>query len=358
MNAEEKLEELKAKGIPVYSFSRLSSFHNCEYEYYNTYILGKKGIDNVYTILGSTLHENIENVSLGKIDVDTFKKNYENKLIELEVLGINFPNETIKSRWIKDVEHFISNFTPMKGKMAIETLILFNLKGVWLHGYVDCIVPSEKGYPYVNVIDWKTSSKFSGKKLIEAGRQLIMYKLGIESTSNMKVDKLMWNMIKYVNVHIKQKNGKVKTKMCSRGKWVKEIKKQLEEKLYQLNMNDFEVELLIDKAVEENNLNCMPKAIQEQFWLEDCLVEYEATEDRIAEFEQYIINTVKEIESKSNDEMEWKAIEIDQTNSFYCGVLCPHRKNCKFYKAFLEENANNFKEKNNENEIDFNNLFG
>nr|WP_233499550.1 hypothetical protein [Bacillus velezensis] len=37
--------------------------------------------------------------------------------------------------------------------------------------------------------DWKTSSKFAGKKLNEAGRQLLMYKLALEQTTDLKVDK-------------------------------------------------------------------------------------------------------------------------------------------------------------------------
>jgi hypothetical protein len=225
-----------------------------------------------------------------------------------------------------------------------------------MQGYIDGITPSQKGKPYIDIIDWKTSSKFSGKKLNEAGRQLLMYKLGIEDNTNFKVDKVMWFMIKYLYVCNMQKNGKVKRKMCNRGKWVKEIRTQIEKELYKCNMDEFEVELLLDKAEEDNNLDCLPKEIQEKYWLEDCFVEYEITDEKIDEFKQYIINTVKEIESKDpNNPDEWKPVEIDKYNSFYCSTLCSHRKTCPTYKKFLDENADSFDKKNKNDEFD---IFG
>jgi ATP-dependent helicase/DNAse subunit B len=357
LDAKEKLDRLYEYGAKVFSFSKLNSFHNCEYEYYNTYVLKNKGLNNVYTELGSCLHDNIESIYSGEGNLEQFKDNYTNKLLELEMIGMDFPNENIKNSWIKDVNHFVNNFNKMDTKMIIEKLIVFEVSdGIWVQGYVDSIVPSEKGKPYVNVIDWKTSSKFTGKKLTEAGRQLLMYKVGLEDNTPLKVDKVMWFMIKYIYVCTMQKNGKVKKKMCNRGKWVKEMKTTIEKELYKHGMDEFEVEMLLDNAIEDNNLDCLPKEVQDKFWLEDCFVEYEVTDEKIEELKQYIINTVKEIESKDqNNEGEWKPVEINKQNSFYCSVLCGHRKTCKFYKQFLEENADSFEKKDKEDEFD---IFG
>lgn len=359
MNAEEKLQELKDAGIKVYSFSKLGSFYNCEFEYYNSYVKKNRGIDNVYTLLGSCIHSNLEEIYGGNGDKESFKSSYKDKLIELEMLGVNFPNDKIGDSYKADILHFIENFEKLDTKMIQEKLIVFEIAdGIWMQGYIDAIIPSDKGNPFVNIIDWKTSSKFSGKKLNEAGRQLLMYKLGLEATTNKKVDKVMWCMVKYINVCSKLKNGKTKKKMCNRGKWVKEISKQLEKDLHKLNIDEFERELMLDKSISDNNLDALSKEIQDKYWLEDCYVEYEITDEKLEEFKKYVIDTVNEIENKDKeDKGSWKPVEINKYNSFYCSTLCGHRRICEYYKKFLDENSDGFEKKDKKNEIDFDDLF-
>lgn len=357
MDAKAKLDELYKSGAKVFSFSKLGTFNNCEYEYYNSYVLKNRGINNIYTELGSLIHNNVEAIYDEKSNIEQFKNNYIDKLLELEMIDMKFPNDKIGDSWKKDVEHFLNNFNKMDTKIIQEKLIVFEIAdGIWLQGYVDGIIPSEKGKPYINVIDWKTSSKFAGKKLSEAGRQLLMYKVGLEDNTPFKVDKVMWFMVKYLYVCNMQKNGKVKKKMCNRGKWVKEIKAPIEKELHKLNIDEFEIELLLDKAIEDNNLDCLPKSIQDTYWLEDCFVEYEITDEKVNELKQYILNTIELIDNKDHtNEDDWHPVEIDKQNSFYCSVLCGHRKTCKFYKKFLEENADSFDKKDKKDDFD---LFG
>lgn len=357
---EKLLNELKEKGHTVYSISRLNTFLNCEYEYYKSYIKKEKGIDNVYTILGSFIHDNIQQIHEGKKTLEQFRIDYENKLIELDMLGINFPNSNIEENWKKDIGHFVNTFDKIDKKMLMEKLIVFEITdGIFIQGYIDVIMPSERGKPYVNVYDWKTSSKFTGKKLDEAGRQLIMYKIGLEKISDYKVDKVMWYMLKYVDVCWKLKNGKVKRKMCNRGKWVKEMRNQFEKELYQLGKDTFEVELLLDQAVQDNKIDCLPDKIKEKYWLEDSVVVYEYDDKKVEEFKRFVTQTVNEIESKDMDnEDEWKPIKINKSNSFYCSVLCSQRKTCKYYKEYLEENIGNFDKKDTNDPLDLKNLFG
>lgn len=354
---KEKLEELRKQGAKIYSFSKLGTFNTCQYEYYNTYVKRNKGINNVYTELGSLLHNNIEAIYKGESDIETFKNNYTKKLVELDLLGMKFPNESIGDSWKKDMGHFLNNFNKIDKKMILEKLIVFEIAdGLWMQGYIDAILPSEKGKPYVNIYDWKSSSKFAGKKLGEAGRQLLMYKLGIEDNTDLKVDKVMWFMVKYINVCWKLKNGNTKKKMCNRGKWVKDMRATLEKELYKSCMEEFEVEMVLDKAVEDNNINGLPKQVQDLYWLEDAIVEYDANEENITELKKYVVDTVHAIENKNpNNEDEWKPIEITKYNSFYCSVLCGHRKTCPFYKSFLEENADSFEKKDKKDEFD---IFG
>lgn len=354
---EEKLEELKSQGKTVYSHSRISTFNNCEYEYYHTYVKKDRGLNNVYTLLGSCIHDNIEGIYKGERDIEKFKENYVNSLLELELSGVKFPSEKIGDSWKADVEHFLNNFNKLDSKMLLEKLIVFEIDdGIWMQGYIDAIKPSEKGNPYIDIIDWKTSSKFTGKKLTEAGRQLLMYKVGLEQTSKFKVNKVMWFMVKYIYVCNKQKNGKVKQKMCSRGKWVKEMRTQFEKELYNGGLEEFEVELLLDEAESKNNIDVFPEQVKSKYWLEDCFVEYDIDDEKIDEFKNYVVDAVHKIESKDiNDEDDWEPIEITKYNSFYCSVLCGHRKHCKFYKKFLDENADSFEKKDKNDAFD---LFG
>lgn len=354
-----KLNELKEKGVPVYSFSKLNSFNNCEYEYYNTYVLKNRGIDNIYTIMGTTIHEGIEGIYDQTKDINKFKEEFENKLMESELVGVTFPNEKIGDSWKADNRHFLENFNKLDTKIIQEKLIVFEIaEGIWLQGYIDGILPSDKGKPYVHVNDWKTSSKFAGKKLTESGRQLLMYKVGLEKVSNFKVDRLTWFMVKYIYVCNTQKNKKVKKKMCNRGKWVKDMRKQLEKDLLGLGIEEFEIEILLDAAVKNNNIKELPQQVQNKYWIEDCFVEYEATEERIEELINYVINTVAAINNKNpGDEKEWKPREITQFDSFYCSTLCGHRKTCKFYKEFLDKNSDKFKKKDKDDEFSFDNLF-
>lgn len=353
----EKLEELKEQGAKIFSFSRLNSFHNCEYEYYNSYVLKNRGINNIYTELGSLIHNNIEAIYDETSDIVKFKDNYTNKMLELEMLGIKFPSDTIGESWKRDISHFINNFNKLDTKIIQEKLIIFEVgDGIWLQGYVDGIVPSEKGKPFINVIDWKTSSKFTGKKLLEAGRQLLLYKVGLEDNTNFKVDKVMWCMVKYIYVCNMQKNGKVKKKMCNRGKWVKEMKSTIEKEMYKLGIDEFEVEMLLDKAIEDNTFDCLPREIKDKYWLEDCFVEYEITDEKIDELKKYIVSTIETIDSKDHtNEDDWNPVELNKHNSFYCSVLCSHRKTCKYYKQFLKDNADSFDKKEKVDEFD---IFG
>ena len=187
----------------------------------------------------------------------------------------------------------------------------------------------------VNVIDWKTSSKFSGKaKLQEAGRQLLMYKLGLEATSKAKINTVSWCMIKYLYVCHVQKNGKTKQKMCSRRKWVKDMKSTFEKEMKNNGVDDLEVDILVEEAIKNNNIDNLPQYIKDKYWIEDCYVEYEVTEERIQELKEYVNNTIALIESKNpNDENDWKHADFEK-DSFYCNHLCNHRDTCKFLKEY------------------------
>jgi len=312
--------------------------NTCSFEYFNTYVKKNRGISNCYGEVGSEMHEYIENVYRGNItDTSDFNQKLHNKLFELELMDLDFPSEVIKNSFVKDMDHFTKNFNKLDGEFTLEKMFVTNIKGNWLLGYIDAIQVDENDNK--NIIDWKTSSKFTGSKLEHAGRQLVIYKLGLENTSGITINEIKWAMLKYIYVCHKQKNGKVKKKMVNRGKLIKEMKSTFEKEMIKSGMDEIEIGLTLMNAEANNSFTDLPSVITDKYWLEDCFVEYEATEEVIEKVEAYVVNTIEEIESKDiHDESEWKPLDFDKEGTFYCNTLCSHRKTCSFIKEYNQKN--------------------
>ena len=222
------------------------------------------------------------------------------------------------------MEHFVDNFKPLDKKIITEKHFLFEVvDGIWIQGYIDAMYQDKNGD--VVVIDWKTSSKFTGDKLTEAGRQLLLYKMAVERLTNHKVSRVAWFMIKYA--YVKYGNRK---KMCSRRKWVQEMKTQIMTQLKKLDNEDFINEMLLEEAIKNNSLNNMPKEIQDYFQLEDCILYYDVTDNNMDECLNYIEKTVNAIESEEN----WNPVEINKKTEFFCNGLCNQRDDCKYLTAY------------------------
>lgn len=347
----DELKKIIDKGHNVYSISKINTKYSCPYAYYLTYIENQKGLNNIYGVVGSKIHDIIEDIYKNNANTDTLKNGLDEILNDCKVIGISFPNEDIERNWKENMYHFVENFSKMKRKFNTEEFILYEIKdGKWIQGYIDAIEYIDN--KNINILDWKTSSKFSGNKLKEAGRQLITYKLAKES-QGYKVNNIGWFMTKYINVCYKNilKSGKVKvkTKMCERRKWVKEMNVLSkakgttfwEQTLLDYGEDPFDVEFMIQDAIINNNISNFPKEIKEQFWLEDCIVWYDATDELIKETKEYLISGIDDIESRIEDEIDWNAVDINEKNEFFCFNLCNHRKDCKYLIKYRENKLKN-----------------
>ncbi|WP_233499524.1 hypothetical protein [Bacillus velezensis] len=77
--------------------------------------------------------------------MENLKRDFENRLIELELNGVNFPSDSIGDSWKADVGHFLNNFNKIDSKMVLEKLLVFEISdGIYLQGYVDAILPVKK----------------------------------------------------------------------------------------------------------------------------------------------------------------------------------------------------------------------
>lgn len=334
---EELVKQLREDGKTVYSISRINTFNGCSFEYYNTYIKKNRGINNCYGEVGTTIHEYIENVYRENIkDTSDFTQKLHTKLLELEIMDLDFPSETIKNSFVKDMEHFTKNFNKLDGNFTLEKMFVTKIGEYYLMGYIDAIQELDDT---LNIVDWKTSSKFTGSKLLEAGRQLVIYKLGLENTSNININEIKWAMLKYINVCWKLKNGNIKKKMVNRGKLIKEMKTTFEKEMIKSGLDELEIGLALMNAEANNSFDNLPNVIKDKYWLEDCFVEYKATEEVIKEVEDYVVNTIEEIENKDiHNESEWKPLDFDKDGTFYCNTLCSHRKTCPFIREYNQKN--------------------
>ena len=55
-----KLVEKYGEDFTIWSYSRLSTFKNCQHEYYLSRILKKESKDSLYAILGKLSHDALE----------------------------------------------------------------------------------------------------------------------------------------------------------------------------------------------------------------------------------------------------------------------------------------------------------
>ena len=325
---KKKTYALQKEGKELYSYSRLTTTEECWYEYYLTYIKRQQGHDNVWGISGTMVHEAHEKLYAGEVDKEYVSKKVDEFVDDMDVFGISFPNEKIAENWVKSMKHYAQNFTYIDGdNYIIEEPFLIKVDdNAYLRGFID-FQYTKDGKKYL--VDWKTSSKFSGEKLHKAGRQLVLYAIAKELEGD-PIDGTYWGMLKYLNFCFMQKNGKVKKKMCDRHKWVEQCKDKLLGYILESGVDEFEAEIMIDEAIENNSDEGFPAEVKEKYWIEDSFVEYEITDEVKQEAWQFVLDKIQQVRLNSS----WEPKKIDQQNSFYCNFLCSHREDCEYIKQY------------------------
>lgn len=332
LEPKEKLKYLRDNNIEVYSISKLGTLDECYLEYKLTYIDKLQGEDNVNGFLGSKVHSILENKVNGK-DIN-FTEQLKDDFKEAEFLGYNFPTDKMKEKWENDILNFAKDYkVPHYKKSETEKLFVFEMDNKFIQGIIDLLIYNEDGT--VDIMDYKTSSKFSGSELPIKGRQLILYGLAMEQ-QGYKVRELMWNMLKYVQISYKLKNGKTKTTIAERGYIVEKLQNDISKELRTLGYNEFEVEAMILSGLEQNSLEVFPKQIQDKYIIEDYIVKYDFSEENKTELRMFAEAKINEIETMKNKEDYWEPKQITKWNSFYCENLCSRKKHCQAWQDYKE----------------------
>lgn len=345
MDIKEKINKLREEGHTIYSISRLNTVDECGWEYWQTYQEHLPGKDNIYGFTGTRIHKCLENIQNGiKID---FPKEINQMLTEAQLLDIVFPTEKIEEKWKKDIISFAHNYVaPVYNKVETEKLFLVELDGNYLQGIIDLVIYNEDGT--ISIRDYKTSSKFSNVDLEEKGRQLILYGLAMEQMGY-KVKDLAWEMLKYVEISYKQKNGKIRTTIAERGFILEKLKADITREMKALKKYDeLTIEMMVDTAIEENSFDNLPQSIRDKYTIKDYICYYDFTEERKEETKAFIRAKIGDIENFKDKKEWWEPKEITPYNSFYCSNLCNHRERCEYLQHFLAIQEMYKEEKENE----------
>lgn len=276
-----------SKNKEKFSFSKITTFSNCNYEYYLNYVVDPKPISdqNIYGELGTTCHECIEHMLKNEMTPDEAIEKLNEDLQFCEDLDMYFPKhkgtDSIKNNYILSIEHYFDNFELYckdPDYFAIEEKFETEIAGVIFRGFID--------YYYIKdddlfCIDFKTSSKFSKKDLKKKKLQLIIYAVYLSRKYPDKKIHCCFDMLKY----IKNQRGTLK---------------------------------------ERHKLDLMESG-------DKGLVSIEFNNDNIKDLEEFIKENVGKIHSLDpKNENDWKPLD-NCKESYFCKNLCGFRDFCKHY---------------------------
>ena len=162
----------------IYSISRLNSFDNCPYAYNITYNEGDRGTDSVYTLLGSKIHELLEELQQEKITNEQALESFLDEIDSVEMIGFDFMSENVRNNYIDNISHLLLHFEPKEGEYFIEEEVFVDIGDYKLRGFID--IYFKKGNNTIEIIDYKTSTKFKKNEILSAGRQLVLYAIALK----------------------------------------------------------------------------------------------------------------------------------------------------------------------------------
>lgn len=352
--SKEELNKVKEKyGVDeLYSWSKVNTFMTSPYEYYLKYILHKKeDADNcAYAPLGGIAHTIIEKFYGNEIPYDNMANEFEDGwLTAIDIADLKFDrndeakNENIKVKYKDNLIHFFENHEQIKHNIMLEKFIATKIGDNVLQGYVDAIYKDEEGN--YHIVDWKTSTKYSGKTLEEKSGQLCVYAIGLTQLGvPLEKIRICFNFLKYCTVEYQQANGKAKTRDVERYKIGESLQSNAKMWLKKLGYED-ELNDYLMKLFDTNDIGCLPADVQEKYVITDCYVYQELTQEFVDKWTNEIITAIKDIKLREKDYEEtqsekvwWDTEESVKSQSYYFSTLCGYSPNLhKPYAEYLSK---------------------
>ena len=278
---------METKDKKIYSYSRLESYHNCPYAYYITYIEGNRSEHNIYSFLGSVVHELLEELQQKIINNDDAIEKFENAVTEADMLGYEWMSDSVKNKYVLAVKHYLEHYKPIEcDEYFIEEYFEIPVGDKWMKGYIDLYTITDG---VIDIYDYKTSSSssFTGKYAYKKMRQMILYGIAIKQKHpDKEIRSMNFDMLKYY---------KVPSKRSKLGYTLKDRST--------IDILDFTTEF-------------SPAYVSAEF-----------TPEVVEEVTEYVCNTVNEIESLDKDLSCYKK-GFNPKKDFFCKTLCSFRDRC------------------------------
>ena len=350
----EQLEAVKKRynTDTLWSWSKVDTAINSMYEYFLKYVLRIKEdrTDCAYAPMGGICHSTIEDFYSNKIKFKEMIEQFNDGwMTAIEIAELKFDrndatkNSSIASKYKENLEHFFRTHKKIPFNVVLEKFMTAKIGDHVFQGYIDAIYKDADGN--YHIVDWKTSTKYSGKTAEEKCGQLVVYAIGLNQVGvPMDKIKICWNFLKYVSIQYQQKNGVVKTREVERNKIGESLQSNakvwLKEKGYANQMDDY-LKLLLDT----NSIEVLPEDVQAMYTISDCYVYVPLTQTLIDKWVNTIITTIADVKLREadyaetkNDRAFWDTDESVQAQSYYFATLCGYSPNLHLpYKAYLEK---------------------
>lgn len=261
--------------VEKYSFSRLETFHNCRRLYYYNYVQKNRSGDNIYSFLGTVVHELTQGMEQGHETNESAVKKFIEAVDDAEMLDLPWMSENVKNKYVECIIHFLENYKPTNNNtIRIEDYFEIDINGIILRGYIDLWYRIGMD---IYVVDLKTSTKFAKKDVLKKSRQLLLYGIHMSEKYPDYNIILQFNMLKYV-----LKNGKL---------------------------------------VERTKLELFDE-------FGDGIMTVVHSKEAIQETKEYVTDTVKKINQIDKSGIEYWHMDNDPNKDFFCRNLCSHRSLC------------------------------
>lgn len=348
----EEQEKIKQKhGVErLWSWSRMNTYMTSKFEYLLKYILKSQEdrCDSCYTTLGTICHDTLEKFYEGKINYEDMIDNYNDGFTTaITIADLKFnrsdeeKNKSIGEKYNENLVHFFKNHTVYKNKLLVEKPIVVNINNNVFVGYIDGLYKDDNDV--YTILDFKSSSIYTGKTLEENSGQLTIYAIGLHQMG-IPIEKIRacFNFLKYCTIRYEQKNGAIKYRNVERCKIGESL--QSNAKTW-LNHFGYEPDEYLKEMLDSNSIDCLPNEVKEKYEITDCHVDIGFNEKLLQKWTDFITATLKDIELREKDYKETKSLncfwddEADvKAQSFYFANLCSYSATKHLpYKAYLEK---------------------
>lgn len=348
----EELENIKKKHKVdrLWSWSRINTYMTSKFEYLLKYILKSKEdrCDSCYTTLGTICHETLEKFYEGKIKYEDMIDDYNDGFTTaITIADLKFnrsdeeKNKSIGEKYNENLIHFFKNHTVYKHKLLIEKPVIININGNIFFGYIDASYKDDDSC--YHLIDFKSSSIYTGKTLEENSGQLILYSIGLNQMG-IPLDKIKpeFNFLKYCTIRYEQKNGTIKYRNVERCKIGESLQSNAKTWLKHFG---YEPDGYLKEMLDVNGIDCLPDEVKEKYEIADCHVAVELNEKIVEKWTNLVTTTLEDIMFREKDYEETKSLqcffddeEDVKAQSYYFANLCSYSPTKHLpYKAYLEK---------------------